>query len=282
MATTSTASANTFVPRRPVPIRATQHTHVYSDTTANPGSFPILTLIGAGASGTSSSFARGDHDHEAPAGSFPQAVTAGSSGAYGTASSFSRGDHRHPAGGGSFPADIAAAGAYGTSSSFARSDHDHAHGSGYLADAHHAKSHILDPGDHTISGKTAGQFLRATSGSAFAFDAPPISRGGTVYMSGGIPNAALNIIVWRAPFACTVTNVRGYRVGGTGATINARRNGTLNHLASALSVSSADTWMDGGAVSNTAYAAGDKLEIMIVTTAGTVTQLAIQVDYTRP
>jgi len=34
-----------------------------------------------------------------------------------------------------------------------------------------------------------------------------------------------NIIVWRAPFACTVTNVRGYRVGGTGATINARRNG---------------------------------------------------------
>jgi len=88
-------------------------------------------------------------------------------------------------------------------------------------------------------------------------------------MSGGIPNAALNIIVWRAPFACTVTNVRGYRVGGTGATINARRNGTLNHLASALSVSSADTWMDGGAVSNTAYAAGDKLEIMIVTTTGT-------------
>jgi hypothetical protein len=79
-----------------------------------------------------------------------------------------------------------------------------------------------------------------------------------------------------------VTNVRGYRVGGTGATINARHNGASNHLASALSLSSADTWLDGGAVQNTAYAAGDKLEIMIVTVAGSPTQVAIQVDFTKP
>jgi len=103
-----------------------------------------------------------------------------------------------------------------------------------------------------------------------------VSRGGTVLS----PTVAINVIVWRAPFACTVTNVRGYRVGGTGATINARLNGVSNHLAAALSLTSADVWMDGGAVQNTAYVAGDKLEIMVVTVAGTPTQIAIQVDFT--
>jgi len=102
-----------------------------------------------------------------------------------------------------------------------------------------------------------------------------ISRGGSVLT----PTVAVNIIVWRAPFACTVTNVRGYRVGGTGATINARRNGASNHLSSALSLTSADTWMDGGAVQNTAYVAGDKLEIMVVTVAGSPDQVAVQIDF---
>lgn len=108
--------------------------------------------------------------------------------------------------------------------------------------------------------------------------ASPFSKGGVVLS----PGAAINIILWRAPFACTVTNVRGYRVGGTGATVNARLNGVSNHLASALSLTSADTWMDGGGVQNTAYAAGDKLEIMVVSIAGSPTQVAIQVDFTRP
>lgn len=88
--------------------------------------------------------------------------------------------------------------------------------------------------------------------------------------------------MWYAPFACTVTNVRGYRVGGTGATVNARRNGTSNHLASALSLTGTDAWSDGGAVQNTAYASGDKLEIIVVSVTGTVTQLGIQVDFTKP
>jgi hypothetical protein len=104
------------------------------------------------------------------------------------------------------------------------------------------------------------------------------SCGGALYKL----DAAVNLIVWYAPFACTVTNVRGYRVGGTGATINARRKGTDNHLGSALSLTNADTWMDGGAVQNTALAVGDKLEIMIVTITGSPTQVAVQVDFTRP
>lgn len=103
-----------------------------------------------------------------------------------------------------------------------------------------------------------------------------LSRGGTILS----PSEAINVIVWRAPFACTVTNVRGYRVGGTGATINARLNGASNHLAAALSLTNADEWMDGGAVQNAAYAEGDKLEIMIVSVTGSPTQVAVQVDFT--
>jgi len=106
------------------------------------------------------------------------------------------------------------------------------------------------------------------------------TKGNGVYNPSGI-TVAVNMIAWRAPYACTVTNVRGYRVGGTGATINARNNGANNHLASALSLSSADTWMDGGAVQNVTYAAGDKLEVMLVTVAGSPTQILIQVDFKR-
>ena len=103
------------------------------------------------------------------------------------------------------------------------------------------------------------------------------SRGHIHFLAGGI-GAGVNIIVWYAIYPCTVTNVRGYRVGGTGATINARRNGTFNHLASHLSLISANAWIDGGAVQNEVYDAGHKMEIMIVTVAGSPTQVAVQVD----
>lgn len=117
----------------------------------------------------------------------------------------------------------------------------------------------------------AGNTLTFSSTLAFG-------RGGTVLS----PNAPINIIVWDAPFSCTVTAVKGYVVGATGSTVNARKNGTLNHLASDLTLGSADTWLDGGAVQNIAYSSGDKLEIMLTGISGTPTELAIQVNYTRP
>jgi len=138
-------------------------------------------------------------------------------------------------------------------------------------------THDLDSATHTLSGSTAAFFLRALSATTFGFEAIEISRGGTVPS----PSAG-NHVVWRAPFACTVTNVRGYRVGGSGATINARNEGANDHLSSDLSLTSADTWQDGGAVQNTAYAAGEKLEIMIQSVAGSPTSVVIQVDFTRP
>lgn len=122
--------------------------------------------------------------------------------------------------------------------------------------------------------------IPTVNGSALAriTDFSAFSRGGAIIN----PAAGTNIYVWRAPFACTVTAVKGIRTAGTGATINARKGGTLNHLASALSLTAADTWMDGGAVQNTAYSLGDMMEIMVVTIAGTPTQIAIQVDLTKP
>ncbi len=106
---------------------------------------------------------------------------------------------------------------------------------------------------------------------------PPFARGGTMVNTNGI-GAAINVVAWQAPFPCMVIGLRAYRVGGTGATVNARKNGTSNHLASALSLTSADTWMVAGTVQNQTYAAGDKLEIMIVSVTGSPTQVAIQVD----
>ncbi len=106
--------------------------------------------------------------------------------------------------------------------------------------------------------------------------AQKISKGGTILN----PTEAINVVVWRAPFPCNVEKVWGYRVGGTGATINARKNGAQNHLASALSLTSENIWLDGGMVQNISYEVGDKLEIMIVSVDGNPTQVAIQVDFT--
>jgi hypothetical protein len=128
-------------------------------------------------------------------------------------------------------------------------------------------------GTSGVSGATVSGYS-GVSGATGTF-----SRGGTIINASGVSTG--NFVVWRAPYACTVTNVRGWRTGGSAATINARKNGTSNHLASNLSLASTDTWLDGGAVQNQSYAAGDDLQIMIVSATG-ATQIAIQVDFTKP
>jgi len=95
------------------------------------------------------------------------------------------------------------------------------------------------------------------------------------------PSGALAIVSWRVSFACRVMNVRGYRIGGTGAAVNARKNGSSTHLSSDLSLSSADTWLDGGAVQNADYAVGDSFEMLLQSVAGSPTQVVIQVDFRR-
>jgi hypothetical protein len=78
------------------------------------------------------------------------------------------------------------------------------------------------------------------------------------------PTGADNYPAWEAAFAARVTHVRALAVGGSasGTTINARKNGTLTHLATDLTVFGG-TWQDGGAVQNTDYAIGDSLEFQV-------------------
>jgi hypothetical protein len=105
------------------------------------------------------------------------------------------------------------------------------------------------------------------------------------FAKGGVwtsPTAGDDAVVWKAPFPCTVTNVRGFREGGTGAAVNASKNGVATeHLAADLSLTSADTWMDGGAVQNTAYADGDYLVLRLISVAGAPDRIILQVDFTR-
>lgn len=130
-------------------------------------------------------------------------------------------------------------------------------------------------GDSAVTGASASF---ANADHKHGMPAQPVfTIGGSILD----PSGARDVMVWRAPFACTVTNVRGHRKGGTGAAINARKNQTSAHLASDLSLTSADAWMDGGAVQNATYAAGDDLEIRLVSIAGAVTEIAIQVDFVR-
>ena len=121
--------------------------------------------------------------------------------------------------------------------------------------------------------KVIGTFLTSVLQTSL-----PFARGGTVLT----PTAAINITVWRAPFACTVTAVKGYTLDATGTTVNARKNGSLTHLATDLTISASGSWLDGGAVQNTAYVVGDRLEIMLTGIVGNPTQIAVQVEYTRP
>lgn len=100
----------------------------------------------------------------------------------------------------------------------------------------------------------------------------------TIYNPSGITNTVW-IDVCRFNHSATVTNVRVKRTAGTTATCNARRNGADNHLAS--DVSAGTSWTDGGAVQNTAYVAGDYMQVGLTGVTGSPTQVAIEVDLTR-
>jgi hypothetical protein len=131
------------------------------------------------------------------------------------------------------------------------------------------------------STKGTGVGLAAWTISASAPAVIDFTRGGTIINTVDYISA-MNTVVWYATMACRVTNVRGYRVGGGATTsINARRNGASSHLAVAKTLAAADTWYDGGAVQDTDYAVGDKLEIMVVVSGALLTQIAVQVDFIK-
>lgn len=104
-------------------------------------------------------------------------------------------------------------------------------------------------------------------------------RGGTIYVAGGI-TAAADVILWEATEACSVQFVKGYRAGGSAAGINARKNGSLEHLSGDLSLSASATWFTNTAIINPNYAVGDSLEMRLKSVAGSPTQVNITIGFT--
>lgn len=84
-------------------------------------------------------------------------------------------------------------------------------------------------------------------------------------------------VVWRAPKACRIVAVRGYRDGGTGATINAER-GTADILATNLSLVTNASWLSESSVQNDVFDVGDSLTLEIRSVAGSPAAITIQVD----
>lgn len=124
----------------------------------------------------------------------------------------------------------------------------------------------------TLEGETIGH----DGTDPVALPAPTMQRGGAFVA----PTAPLDVVIWRAPWPCKVTAVKGEMEGGTSADVNARKNGVSEHLAADLSLTPG-TWADGGAVQNEDYVAGDSLEIRLKAVVGTPTAVTVQVEFNR-
>ena len=120
--------------------------------------------------------------------------------------------------------------------------------------------------------------LRLDDGTAY-YTLPKkqvLSKG--VVVQSPVPQ---KFVMWRAPFACTVTAVKGYQDVGTGSVVTAY-DGSTNLLATNLVISSAASWQDGGSLAKSAISAGDSIEIMIVSVSGSPNYISIQVELTQP
>ena len=98
----------------------------------------------------------------------------------------------------------------------------------------------------------------------------------------GAPPANGFRMLWRAPFACTVTAIRSHFDAGTSITVNARKNQASDFLSADDVNSTPNAWDVATANQNQSIAAGDDIEVELVATSGAVTKANIQVDLTRP
>lgn len=136
---------------------------------------------------------------------------------------------------------------------------------------------IFDGNNYLLVDIAASETLPVSIVSGGSVFAPTFSRGGTLLT----PTSPVTVVVWDAPFACTVTNVKGYITGSTGSTITAYHNGS-DLLVTDLVAGTAGTWLDGGTVQNSSFVIGDTLAIAITNLVGSPTQVVIQVNFTRP
>jgi hypothetical protein len=109
---------------------------------------------------------------------------------------------------------------------------------------------------------------------------PPLPTVGVCFLGPTNGNNAVAAPSWRAPFACTVTNVRGYMVGGNNCSVNAQKNGS--NLVSTLLITAAGAWHDAGAITAGTVAAGDTITPVLVSQNNNTASVTVQIDFTRP
>lgn len=93
------------------------------------------------------------------------------------------------------------------------------------------------------------------------------------------PTGAVDVIIWRAPFACTVTKIQAYTVGGTSTNVNALKNASAL-LASDL-VSTAGSWVSTTTIQNASVSINDSITLQIISVSGTPTATTIQIECTQ-
>jgi hypothetical protein len=129
---------------------------------------------------------------------------------------------------------------------------------------------------------TGGAYFYSKGGKAF------VKQGdGTVFQVGAAASSSKSTtittpavgsyIIWQAPTDCTVTAVRGVRVGGTAATINASVN-ALDLLPLDLSLTTAGSWLAGPNLQNFNVKAGDSLTVQVRSVSGSPSALTVQID----
>ena len=92
------------------------------------------------------------------------------------------------------------------------------------------------------------------------------------------PAGAALRAVTRLAGAATIVGVRALRVGGSGATVNARADDNPL-LPVDLSVATVSTWMSAPSLEDIAVAAGTSLQVEVTGVTGTVTYVVVQIDY---
>lgn len=212
----------------------------------------------------------------------PEDVIPGDSGYAGLeGSGWAAADHAHPVLTGA-PAGLANADIEGSSDGIPRLDHQHKRDLRLLEDgADAATRNALD----LVNGAVEWLVTDVPGSDKVTVEAE-LSADFATFPRGGIiinPTATGNYEGGRAPFDCNVVAIWAKQVGGSGGTVavNARKNGSLNHLAANYTITAAGVYENAGTVQNVAYTAGDYLEIMITALGSLPTQVVIQVDFQR-